>query len=284
MKILVIFIFSIAVTSGKKNLEGHDAFTVKNSFELGCDDKDWTMTKDNYDTCIATTYHRLQAYDNGFDPEVCGLMEKMIDCSELLSHCMESHLQEASAILFAMPVDIENWGEMMSRCEAHDRYKRSAGSTTSKVAKTVVKAAASRAITRTVQAGRTGKSAQQSFGRTSGAKTILGGFLGFSKVKETGKFPLARLGKVAKYAVGGLAAYGTYKLAKSMTKGLRQEYDEDDCWKYSILRDQYECVCVAKCNAYVFVKPEPDSAVSTQVTFSLLAVTTFLTTIHALRL
>ena len=201
-------------------------------------------------------------------------MEKMIDCSEMLSHCMESHLQEASAILFAMPVDIENWGQMMSRCEAHDRYKRSA----SKVAKTVVKDAATRAISRT------GKSAQGTFGRTSGAKTILGGFLGFTKVKETGKFPLARLGKVAKYGVGGLAAYGAYKLAKSMSKGLRQEYDEDDCWKYSILRDQYECVCVAKCNAYVFVKPEPDSAVSTQVTFSLLAVTTILTTIYALRI
>ena len=227
-------------------------------------------------------------------------MEKMIDCSEMLSHCMESHLQEASAILFAMPVDIENWGQMMSRCEAHDRYKRSA----SKVAKTVVKDAATRAISRT------GKSAQGTFGRTSGAKTILGGFLGFTKVKETGKFPLARCAPSSapgnnperrsdrapatrsaapergapKLCVGGLAAYGTYKLAKSMSKVLRQLYDEDDCWKYSILHDQYECVCVAKCNAYVFVKPEPDSAVSTQVTFSLLAVTTFLTTIYALRI
>ena len=195
-------------------------------------------------------------------------MEKMIDCSELLSHCMESHMQEASAMIFAMPVDVENWGQMMSKCEGQNRYKRSAGRGSK-----AVKAAATRVITKTI-ASRTGKSAQGSFQRTSGAKTLLGGFLGFTKVKETGKFPLSKLGgRVAKYAVGGLAAYGTYKLAKSMTKGLRQNYDDDDCWEYSILRDQYECVCTAKCNAYVFVKPEPDAANSQSLTFSLLAVT-----------
>ena len=208
-------------------------------------------------------------------------MEKMIDCSELLSHCMESHLQEASSILFSMPVDIENWGQMMSQCEAHDRYKRSAGRAT-KVAKTVVKAAATRAVSRGAtktlpRQGRTG-TGQGSFGRTSGAKTILGGFLGFTKVKEVGKFSRRGLfGKVGKYALGGLAAFGTYKLAKSMAKGLRREYDEDDCWKYSIIRDRYECVCTAQCNTYV------GSAVATQLNFSLLAVTTFLTTILALR-
>ena len=205
----------------------------------------------------------------------------MIDCSELLSHCMESHMQEASSILFSMPVDIENWGQMMSQCEAHDRYKRSAGRA-SKVAKNVVKAAAAsaatRAATRTLpRQGRQG-TGQGSFGRTSGAKTLLGGFLGFTKVKEVGKFPKRGLfGKVGKYAIGGLAAFGTYKLAKSMAKGLRREYDEDDCWKYSIIRDRYECVCTAQCNVYV------GSAVATTASFSLLAVTTFLSTIFAFR-
>ena len=53
------------------------------------------------------------------------------------------------------------------------------------------------------------------------------------------------------YAVAGLAAYGTYKLAKTMTKGLRREYDDDDCWQYSILRDRYECMCHAQCNVYI---------------------------------
>ena len=43
-------------------------------------------------------------------------------------------------------------------------------------------------------------------------------------------------GKVGKFAVAGIAAYGTYKLAKTLTKGLRREYDDDDCWEYSILR------------------------------------------------
>ena len=43
-------------------------------------------------------------------------------------------------------------------------------------------------------------------------------------------------GKVGKFAVAGIAAYGTYKLAKTLTKGLRRGYDDDDCWEYSILR------------------------------------------------
>jgi hypothetical protein len=39
------------------------------------------------------------------------------------------------------------------------------------------------------------------------------------------------------------SAYGTYKLGKSMAKGLRDLYDDDDCWQYNILQDRYNCVC-----------------------------------------
>ena len=38
-------------------------------------------------------------------------------------------------------------------------------------------------------------------------------------------------------------AYGTYKLAKKMTSGIRQAYDNDDCWEYNLFRGHYECKC-----------------------------------------
>ena len=59
------------------------------------------------------------------------------------------------------------------------------------------------------------------------------------------------LRKVGKYAVVGLAAYGTYKLAKKMSKGLRRSYDDDDCWEYSYLYDRYSCNCDNQCDVYV---------------------------------
>ena len=94
--------------------------------------------------------------------------------------------------------------------------------------------------------------------------------LGTGLLTKKGKFS-----RVGKYAVAGIAAYGTYKLAKSMSKGLRREYDEDDCWKYSILRDRYECVCISKCNVYV------GSAASMVASIGLLAVTSFMNIYHA---
>ena len=75
--------------------------------------------------------------------------------------------------------------------------------------------------------------------------------------------------------MAGIAAYGTYKLAKSMAKGLRREYDEDDCWNYSILRDRYECICASLCNVYV------GSAVSKTASTILLAVTSFISIFYA---
>ena len=84
-------------------------------------------------------------------------------------------------------------------------------------------------------------------------------------------------GKAGKFAVAGIVAYGTYKLAKSMTRGLRREYDDDDCWEYSILWDRYECVCASECNVYV------GSAVSTVASIGLSAVTSFVSVYHAVR-
>ncbi len=43
-------------------------------------------------------------------------------------------------------------------------------------------------------------------------------------------------------------AYGTYKLAKKMSKGLHAEYDDDDCWEFDDGR--FECQC-DECNVYV---------------------------------
>ena len=55
-------------------------------------------------------------------------MEKMIDCSSILSPCMESHMTEAQIMLFAMPIDIEDWSQMMSKCQQQNvlRFKRMA--------------------------------------------------------------------------------------------------------------------------------------------------------------
>ena len=48
-----------------------------------------------------------------------------------------------------------------------------------------------------------------------------------------------------------ISAYGTYKLAKKMSKGLRRQYDDDECWEYSYFRDQYDCNCPNQCDIYV---------------------------------
>ncbi len=34
-----------------------------------------------------------------------------------------------------------------------------------------------------------------------------------------------------------------------MSKALRREYDDDECWEYSFLKDEYECECDV-CNLY----------------------------------
>ena len=55
-------------------------------------------------------------------------MEKMIDCSSILSPCMELHMSEAQLLLFAMPIDIEAWSHLKSKCQSHQfRLKRTAG-------------------------------------------------------------------------------------------------------------------------------------------------------------
>ena len=60
----------------------------------------------------------------------------------------------------------------------------------------------------------------------------------------------SKLRKYGKYAVAGLAAYGTYKLAKKMSKGLRGAYDQDDCWRHDPFRDAYFCQCEDQCDDY----------------------------------
>ena len=56
----------------------------------------------------------------------------------------------------------------------------------------------------------------------SKSSSVLGGLLKNKKSLGAGSGLLAKkgiFGKVGKFAVAGLAAYGTYKLAKSMSKG-----------------------------------------------------------------
>ena len=86
------------------------------------------------------------------------------------------------------------------------------------------------------------------------------------------------LRKAGKYAVAGLAAYGTYKLAKRMAKGLRHEYDSDDCWQYQPFQDSYQCICDAQCNNYV------GSASSMGISQSLIFISTILSIIYQQRL
>ena len=116
-------------------------------------------------------------------------MEKMLDCSNLLSECMESHLEQAQILLFSLPINPMEWSSTMDHCQSQQRYKR------------------------------TPKKRGGSHPLVSGQSAKKGIF-----------------GKVGKFAVAGIAAYGTYKLAKTLTKGLRRGYDDDDCWEYSILR------------------------------------------------
>ena len=100
----------------------------------------------------------------------------------------------------------------------------------------------------------------------SGSK-ILNLFLGRgSKVGHKPK--KSKLNRFGKYAIAGLAAYGTYKLAKKMTKGLRYEYDNDDCWEYLDYSQSYSCVCHAQCNDYV------GSAVSMGISYTLILFST----------
>ena len=56
-------------------------------------------------------------------------MEKMLDCSNLLTECMESHMEQAQILLFSMPIDPNeptycicqevSWGEMIG-CDNND--------------------------------------------------------------------------------------------------------------------------------------------------------------------
>lgn len=196
-------------------------------------------------------------------------MEKMIDCSELLSPCMETHMSEASALLFSMPVNVDEWSQMMSMCQVQHRFKRSPGKRT-EAATRIASGIASSSKGSSLLRGVLGKSG-------SGAKPKLGGVAGplGGVAASTGKKSILR--RVGKYAVVGLAAYGTYKFAKTLTKGLRQDYDDDECWRYSPIQDRYECICNAQCNIYA------GSATTIGVTHGLLAVTTIILSLFNLR-
>ena len=51
-------------------------------------------------------------------------MEKMLDCSNILSECMESHLEQAQTLLFSLPINPMEWSSTMDHCQSQQRYKR----------------------------------------------------------------------------------------------------------------------------------------------------------------
>ena len=52
-------------------------------------------------------------------------MEKMLDCSNLLTECMESHMEQAQILLFSMPINPNEWSQKMDHCQSQQRYRRS---------------------------------------------------------------------------------------------------------------------------------------------------------------
>ena len=125
----------------------------------------------------------------------------MIDCSAVLSPCMESHMSEAQAMLFAMPIDIQDWSHMMSKCQTPEfRFKRSAkkrgsGSTTSgrsrsgSIGRTVSRVASQSGISKAIsRVTSRGSSSSSSSSRShGGSKGLLKGLLGGGGSRGIGK-------------------------------------------------------------------------------------------------
>ena len=121
------------------------------------------------------------------------LMEKMIDCSSILSPCMESHMSEAQLLLFAMPIDIEAWSHLKSKCQSHQfRLKRTAGKrghsggsrTSSTIRKTISRVANQSRVGKTLSrltSGGHGGSRSHGGSSSSGSplKSLLGNFWQF---------------------------------------------------------------------------------------------------------
>ena len=140
-------------------------------------------------------------------------MENLIDCSEILSQCMESHMEESQSLLFSMPINIAQWNEIiLEKCQNKpNRYPRSAGKTRNR-AKSVGRALIGRTLTRTSSSSsvrsftQTGNSRQKSTSVIRNLlrnKKTLGGLApraGSGLLAKKGLF-----GKVGKYAVVGLA-------------------------------------------------------------------------------
>lgn len=162
---------------------------------------------------------------------------------------MDSHFEEIQEKLGSLRLD-----KLTSKCRKH-RDKRSAGKnggsrgsqgrSTARRVVDKVKSKGRQIVDKIRHRGQSRNSGHNAGG--FGASQGLAGGAGIKKESRRKKI----LKKVGKYAVAGLAAYGTYKLAKAMTKGLRGAYDSDDCWDYSYLRGQYECVCPGQCHVYV---------------------------------
>ena len=51
----------------------------------------------------------------------------MLDCSNLLSECMVSHMEQAETLLFSLPINPNEWSQTMDNCQDQQRYRRSAG-------------------------------------------------------------------------------------------------------------------------------------------------------------
>lgn len=219
-----------------------------------CDDATWKEVEKQYDACVeekSVELEKLGQQQEGdrLSLESCRKMDQLLECSALLTECMTSHFAESEAKLFSLPMDpsatnsVQECQQLLlkEQEDKHSVYRRAAGKSSS----------GGSSSGHASGGGRVGqvKSAVSSIiGNRKGTSGSGHGSMAGTSHKSGGGGKLLK--KVGKVAVVGLAAYGTYKLAKSMTKGLRNLYDDDNCWQFNSNQGQYNCICNQQCNLY----------------------------------
>jgi len=219
----------------KSFLWGGIVLLISTTQVFGCDEYSWEEVNREFNNCLNESLYLLE--HNGIE---CHAYESLLECGDVLHMCSDNYLPDVEEILAETFPDIDEIKDALPDCsKLHNIQKRSpkkrgGSSSSSRSTSSRISSAANR--------GRKVVSGLLNRGRKSGSTGSISG----SKPKSKSK-----LKKFGKYAVAGLAAYGTYKLAKKMSKGLKKAYDDDDCWEYNIFQDRYECECDDECRIYV---------------------------------
>lgn len=184
-------------------------------------------------------------------------------CQDLVRYCEDSHPLEVDAALSKIKY-ISGLSEACNRRSSlENKEKRSAKKGNSGDSRSSTSSRARAAVSSVRKAGK-----RLVGSRTRGSSKVGTSGFGTSGVKKKKKKSAIR--KYGKYVVAGIAgkrqsmdysfvhcsikkilAYGAYKLAKKMSKGLRGQYDDDDCWEYNNYSEQYQCRCNGECQVYV---------------------------------